>query len=535
MAKINVEIFEDVVSVIDRIRESSDSNIELYIPDGAAIFDNGLNLRLILRDATALNKKVSFSTPDVNGKHLISLIEEGERPVDLHSEHDFVSREISFDELVGGSPDKSQQKSKSSGPKLPKLSLSLPTFTFLSNFKLPRFGNSHLFGIVGGVLFAGLIILGGYFAIWKTQKAEINIVVNSQPLVKSIQVQVAQDGKNNADARTLEGRVFATTLTETVKTDTTGKKIIGEKAKGKIEIRNLTTTKKNLDKGEELISKDDDDLSYFLRKEIEVPAGQVDNCPTFPIGCDFLPGVVEADVDAEKIGKDYNLDKGDDLEFDDYSKNELTAEVKEGGISGGKSEEVRVVTQADLDKLAVDIAKIFKEKSPNALKTSVPSGWVMISGSEAGTSISKKFNYKVDEVADQVELTESMNYQGLGYSFQALEGLLNELLKEFVPDEFELSKESKDMNVEILGNTEKTALSLAKADLQVTLKSFIVPIINADEIKSQLVGISIPEAERVLSNVRNVENYQIVLNPSIPLLNFLPRNVDNLNVSVTRK
>uniref|UniRef100_A0A7C4XSV9 Baseplate protein J-like domain-containing protein n=1 Tax=candidate division WWE3 bacterium TaxID=2053526 RepID=A0A7C4XSV9_UNCKA len=530
MEKLNIEIHEDVISVIDRIRDLSSSDVELIIPDGAVLFDNGLNLKLIKKEGEKLGKKILFSTTDFGGKHLISLVDETGSLAEGLEHSDFTPIAVSLDEVIG----EKHIKSKTWMNKNKWAFSFAPVLGVFRRLKVPKVNiskpNLNVVWIVAGLVFALLIIGAGSWFLWTVPKANIELSVNSQPLVKSIQISVENGAKNSAASRTLEGRVSSAVVTEAVKTKTTGTKQIGEKAEGKIKIINRTTTEKEFEKGEELYSKDDDDLVYVLDDDVTVPAAQLED-PGDPLNSPLVPGNAEVNITARDIGKKYNLSKGETLEFDDYKSIDYVAEAKED-ISGGMSEEVKVVVQADLDKLTADLASVFKGKSAEALKSAVQPGWILVVGSESSSSISKKFNKKVGDVADEVELSESMNYQGLSYSSQGLNSLLEELLDGFVPEDFELSDEGRDIKAEVLGNTDKTILNTNKADLQVTIKANIIPIIDSERIKTSLLGTKVSEAERLLNEVKNVKNYGINIDPNIPFFRRIPKNPENVSLNV---
>lgn len=521
MERLTVEIHEDVVSIIDKIRNFASAEIELVFPEGSVVFDNGLNLRLIKKESEKLNKSILFSTTDPEGKYLISLVDEGSSESSPESNSDFVSREVSLEDVVGT---KTRDGTKSYSK--PKIAFNLPKIN-MPSFSMPKL-NLKVGGIIMGIVVAALIFGLGYWYLWTIPKAEINIVLKSEPLVKSIQIAVENGGKNSASARTLEGRVFSSAITETVKTGATGSKMIGEKAEGKIKIINRTTTEKTFKKGEKLHYKDDDDLLFSIDSNVTVPAAQLQD--PLDVNSPLIPGNAEIGATAEAYGKSYNISKGKTLEFEKYSTSEYISEVSVA-FSGGTSEQVKVVTQADLDKLGTDILAVFKEKGPAAVKTSVQQGWVLINGSETSSSVSKKFSKKVGDTSDDVELTETMNYQALGYSNSGLNSLLSDLLAEFITKDYELSKESRDIKAEVLGNTDKTVLSSTKADLQVTVKAFIVPILDSEAIKKSLIGVSFSDAEKKLNEIKNIKTYGISLNPQI--IKQIPKNAANVTVNVT--
>jgi len=116
----------------------------------------------------------------------------------------------------------------------------------------------------------------------------------------------------------------------------------------------------------------------------------------------------------------------------------------------------------------------------------------------------------------------------------SLDELLDSLLDEFVPEGFELSKQNREVNVEILGNTDATTLSTTKSDLQVTLKSFILPQLDEAKIKSDLVGKKLSEAERILGGIRNVKSYEINTSFKIPFFSRMPGKPENITLTIKK-
>ena len=113
--------------------------------------------------------------------------------------------------------------------------------------------------------------------------------------------------------------------------------------------------------------------------------------------------------------------------------------------------------------------------------------------------------------------------------------LLGSLLKDFVPDGYELSGEEKQLSVEILGNSDSTILSSDEADVQVTVKTFVRVKINEDAIKKSLVGKKLNEAEKIIGGIKNIKNYEITISPNIPFLTRIPSNISNIQIEVKRE
>ena len=521
MEKIKLDIHEDVIAALRKIRASQNGEVELLIPEGSVLFENILNLKLLKKEGDELNKPISFSTTDEAGNNLLDLLEGGNSP----ASSDFVSREVSLDAIMGDSSDKQKGGKKFA---VPSISLG-----FLKNLKIPKLslkGRTSL--IIVLLLVLGLLGFGGYQLMWRVPKAELSVTVDSQPLIKSVEIQVKPNVTNNVADRILAGFIAETVVSDSKTTETTGEKLVGEKAEGKIEIANYKVgAEAEFDDGEEVYFEDDDDMIYFLKDDVTVPGATEEIQPD--LTKIVTPGKASVGVIAADIGKDFNLDEDENLKFDDFSSDDYTAEVQED-IDGGSSDIASVVSQGDLDLLSEELFAEIQEQGNLALGGTLSKEQILINGSVVGALAIEEFSAELDEEVEELTLTQTINFQGLSYREEDLDAILVDLLEGFIPSGFELSDEEKDTNVEILGNTDATVLNLSQADLQVTIKAFVIPEIDEKQLLEDLVGVSISEAEKILGKVRNVDNYEIKLDPNIPFLRRIPGNVDNITLKVKR-
>lgn len=68
MKIIHIEPNEEITSVVNRLIETDDIEIALAVPTGARIFRDLINIKLLKREASALNKRVSILTGDESGR-----------------------------------------------------------------------------------------------------------------------------------------------------------------------------------------------------------------------------------------------------------------------------------------------------------------------------------------------------------------------------------------------------------------------------------------------------------------------------------
>ena len=501
MTRFEVEIHDDAMSIINKIKNLDESGIDLVVPEGSILFENILNLRIIEKEAERLGKTIHFETKDKNGTNLLIMLREQESS-------EFTSKKIDIT-----TEEEIQTPSETS---VKRKRIRLPKFVGISNpIKGRKSKWLKIFVIIlillGGIAFASNKLLTDM------HEANVKVVVKSQPLTKSVEIKVIKDGNVNSAEKTIKGYEISTILNKTGTIETTGEEIIGENAKGEIKIFNKTQKDKKFEKGHKFsYEKDDKDLVFVLTEDVTVSKGTEDEDTLV-----FTPGSAAAKVKANDIGDKYNIDEGKSLDVDDYDDDEVAAKTK-NDFSGGKSETVSIVTQEDLDTLSNNTYQETADNIESELMKKVSTNEKYISGSLNTTLTKENFSAEVGDEEDSVEVIQEITVTGLTYSEKDLEHLLDGLLDEFVPEGFVLSTKDRDIKVEILGNSDSAILSDTESDLQVTIKTFVVTDIQQDTLINELLGKSLSDAERVLGGIKNIQTYELEIVPNIPILQKMP-------------
>ncbi|OGC46203.1 hypothetical protein A2V49_04405 [candidate division WWE3 bacterium RBG_19FT_COMBO_34_6] len=511
MTKIEIAIHENVVSVINKLKNCEDSVIDLYVPENAVIFESNLNLKLIRFWSDSLNKVINFNTDDENGQSMLLSLEE--KPETIN--YDDQETEVSLLE----------ENAVTKKMKLPKFKL----FSIKKN-------KAVIFGVlVSGVLLLLFFLLKHYV---NMPKADIKIIVNSEPLTRSVQIKVKNGESSSSEKKLLKGITVEAIFEDKITMQTTGEKIIGEKAKGKVIISNKTADDKLFKKGTTLIyDEDDKEYEYVTLKEVEVPARTEvpDLDPETPADVIITWGESDpVEVEAKLIGKKYNLEKDKNLDIKDQKSSEFEAEVKEE-IKGGKEETVKVVSQKDIDTIKLTLLENSQENALRALTAAVTGNQKLINGSTKTAVLKETFSNKLDDETDDLTLTQSFIIKGLTYEPKDLNELIDILVKDYVKEGYVLSDRERTINVEVLGNTETAVLSETEADIQVTLKTYIITDISEEKLKSELMGKKVSEAQKIIGGIKNIKTYEIHLNPNIPFMNFVPKDASRINLVIERE
>jgi hypothetical protein len=506
MVKIELQIHDDVIKTINKIKNINDLGVELSIPKGSILFDNILNLKLIDQQAENMGKSIQFSTDDEAGNTLISMLE-GSAETPFQSET-----------TNGGFPGFLPKEKKRIRISFPKL-----------NFRLPKINlpgkPALLFLLIPFIIAVGIYIVVGS----KTPKATAKIVLTSDPFTRSITVKVKLNSQTDQENALLKGTRVESTIQSSGDAETTGEKLIGEKAKGIVKVYNKSTDEITLKKGTELTYEENDkEYEFLLDSEISIPSShQQSSDPGSPI----IPGEKETDVTAGDIGSGYNIDKDKSLQVSKYKKSVLEAKSKEE-FEGGKADKVKVVSENDNVNLSKKLLGQSTTNTEIALKSKMISPNKLIPGAVQISIAKESFSHKVGDQTEKITLEQTVIITGLSYSETELNSLLNKLIDKMTPQGYSLSKKDWSVKVEPLGNSTSSMLSANEADLQVTLKTSAIPIINKDEMKNNIANKSPGEAEKILGSVKNVSHYELNVTPALPFFRKVPKDINRIELVV---
>ncbi|MBU1132670.1 hypothetical protein KKG08_00135 [Patescibacteria group bacterium] len=513
MTKIELEIHDNVITTLSKIRDINDSGIDIVIPQGSVLFENILNLKLIEKYAEEREISIQMSTESDVGNNLLSMLN-GKGGAEtfttsLPTEEENLAAQI--DALETGVVMPSTKK----GFRIPKMSL-------------PKFNIRKSRTFV--VLLPLLIVLGYVFAGLRLPKANIKISVHSQPLTRSITIKVKANTETDSEQKILKGQTLSVSMDGFKEIDTTGEKLVGEKAQGEITVYNKTDTEIELDEGDELSYKGKStDLVYYLKDSVIVPARAPED--SLDPASALIPGEATVEIIASDIGESYNIDGDSNLEFEKYKKSEMEGKSKED-IDGGMSEIVKIVSEEDKTTLSDQLISETTSSAEADIKKQASSKQSVIDGSTQSSVTNESFSYELDNETDKLSLTQSVYAEGLVYSKEELDNLLDGMVEDLIPEGFILSEKDREVNIEVLGNSTSSILSSTEADLQVTLKAQVVPDIKEESLKEQLRGKGSKEVEKILGSVKNVKSYEFKLSPSIPFFQKVPKNVGKINISI---
>lgn len=384
---------------------------------------------------------------------------------------------------------------------------------------LPNF--SHLLGGLGMTLIIPVVILiavvAGYLLLPKA-----NVIVFVDPKILERETQVVADPAvttMNESSKQIPGEIVDTTVDGTAKAPATGKKQIGDPAKGTVVLYNKTSSSKNFPAGTELVGSGN--ITFKLDNNVTVASQSA-----VEGGISFGKGTANATATA--IGPDGNLAAGKDLTIKGLNGDQYTAKV-DSAFSGGVSKDVTVVTSDDQKRLLASLTSDLKKKASDEVQGKLTGDMKILEETFSEKVIKQSFSKNVGDQATELSLTLNLNLKGTAYKDADLKTIVGKLVETNVPEGYDLDISRAETQASV-SKVEKDGKIIFTAKF----KAKLMPKLDAEQIKKQITFKTPTQVEDILKTHESVIGADIKTTPELPgpllRLPLLPGNI-NLEIS----
>jgi translation initiation factor 1 (eIF-1/SUI1) len=386
-----------------------------------------------------------------------------------------------------------------------------------SKIKLPKSPNQNVRQskniLVIGVATFVVLLVAGFVAWWYLPKATVTIYVSPQKLEEKSDIEVSTAVETvNLESRILPGKVVTKSVSGEKTMDTTGTKLVGDRAKGEVAIYR-SGPEVTLDKG--VAIKSEDGVAFTLDEETTVASGSASSA-----------GVTKVKVTAADIGSNYNLAAGESFSVGNYSTSDLEAK-NESAFSGGTSREISAVSDEDEEKLLTDLTEELERKASEEASLNLGEDEYLIAESSESEVKSKTFSAKAGDEASSVKLSLSIDVTFVVVAKADLLQVATEQLKSKVASGFTLRDDQIKIGFEFV-EKEDTSYKL-EADFTANL----LPQVNVEEIAKKISGKYPTLAEEYLTSIEGFDKAEINLTPALAgKLGTLPRIAKNITIEV---
>lgn len=375
--------------------------------------------------------------------------------------------------------------------------------------KLRKLGKYKFFALPVVALLI-LILAYLFFA-----RAEVTIFV--EPRVTERDSQVTADPKvkvvDEAN-KIIPGEIVEISISGSEKTQATGKKQIGDAAKGTVKIINNSSDAQALSKGTVISS---NSLKFTLDTTINIASTSATA---------DTKSTATAQVTAVIAGADGNLSSGTQFS----SLNSQVAIIAEGNFAGGTSKEVTVVSDSDHKRLLAEVAVSLRKQAAEKLQGKLTGQKILEEGLREEIT-SKSYNKNINDQATEFSLNLTVKYKGTAYKEDDLKLIVSKLLESSIPADFELNLAQTETLADV-SKLEKDGRLIFLA----RFKAKLLPKLDQEKIKQQIKGQSPQAAASILKTYDNVLGSDINIVPLLPLqLARLPFLTSNIKLEVKLK
>jgi len=386
--------------------------------------------------------------------------------------------------------------------------------------KFKSFFHKHAVALVGGFI-AGVLalVLLAFIASRSVSQAEIQVKLKTELIAQSVEFTLDPSlTASNPEKLLLAAQVVTKEATGQKTAATTGVKLAGDKAKGKIQVINKTTSEKTFDAG---IVVRVGTVSFTLDNQVKVASASVSESSD---GETKKYGKTDAAVTASEIGTASNIAKDAEFVISSFDSGTYSGSAAEA-FSGGSSREVRVVSQKDQDNLKNELLKDLTAQTQTTFTQDAAADMRVIPTGEARIT-STEFDNKVGDEANNLNLKLTVTFQALAYGISDLRPLAQVVLLDQIPQGYELSAAEPS----ILSQPPQQASGSGKIQIQADISAQAQPQVNYEVWKQELAGKRIRDAQRILEQKSELTQVKIRLVPAIlgRVFPWLPTQLDRI-------
>lgn len=376
-------------------------------------------------------------------------------------------------------------------------------FNFFSGFNLPKIifskiGEKNLF-IIGFLL----IFLGFFINEYFFHQVDLTVYLPTQKIKKQQEFLID----------------YQTASSEAVLKDslsTTGKKEVGEKAKGIITLHNFDDKEKNFSKGEIVESSG---IKFVLDSDVKVASSTITTD-----GSAKLPGKANVSITAQEIGPEGNLPKGSKFKIDDLSTN-LYFGINSEALTGGTKKTIRVVSRNDFETLE---KKVLDKAEKEVFPPKLDSRFSLIKSFTQGKIITSKFSKEVGEEGSSLAFEGKVSMIFYFYDKNDLKTKILDSLKKDLKKNFSLSEENIHYQIK---KVEKQEDKL-KINLDIQAKGLLS--VDIKDLKNHLKGKTINKIKLILKNNYYAEGFDLIHHqPVFIFKNFFPFFDKNIKIKIS--
>lgn len=385
-----------------------------------------------------------------------------------------------------------------------------------------RFFNRNRKPILIGGGFGLLLVILVFVMLTSLMSVTVKLTPNVQILQKNLEITLdPQLNESDFSKNLLKASLVQKEVSGKDSLSTTGISLVGDKAKGEVELFNKTFTDKTFAAKTNLIY---EEVVFTLDEELTIPGAEEKDGGR---GIDY--GSEKVAITAKDIGAEANIKKDSKLKIADFSEDTYSATAI-NDFSGGSSREVRVVSKDDLDKLLNQLKTKLNDGASNDFAQESTAGVYFVPTGNSQIKTSDYDHKEADEV-ETVSLTMTLEVEAIKYLSSDLKQLAEAVLLLDLPENYNfVDEEPSLLSDQAKAKGDDNSRLVLDAELSAKAKA------NVDEasLKNLILGKSLEDAKSDILEDGLIKQVEITVKPSF-MKNFLkkiPKDTQRLNLII---
>ena len=399
----------------------------------------------------------------------------------------------------------------------------IPSFQVAQKFgTLLRLGKSVLRSVSKklaalGVLIVILFSVGLYLATVYLPRATVTLSVLPKSMTLEDTVVIDPQATTiDTEKKIIPGKKLEKVVSGEKTVPATGRKKVGDPAKGAVTIYNKTLSSQSLKKGTVIQAKS---LQFTLNEDISIASASEDLLSK-------TYGKADVGVTALVVGTEGNLPAKIQFTVKEYS-GDVFGGSNDQPFTGGTSKDVTVVSRADYDSLLKTLTADLIEKAKTELTQSVSGKDRMIDQTVKTAVKEKQYVEEIDQEAKDLHGSLTVSVSASTYNEDDVKTLLSGFIQKDIPTGYLVNP----------GRTTVTIGSVTigkdgKMTTKATITAEAIPVIEEASVKKMIAGKKLIDVEKELRTIPGVASAEFTFQ-SAWYKDALPGNPDHISVIVS--
>jgi hypothetical protein cdiviTM7_03019 len=534
---IYIDTEDDITTIISKIKASKERIIALVPPRRIGVLQSAVNIRLLARAANSVDKRIVLITNDTVlaglaatakipvAKTLQSKPEIAEIPaLKIDDENDVIDGgKLAVGDMADAAKKPAPKGDAAIDSVIAAADKKEPKAinTLKSMVKKPKVPDFNMFRkkfllIGGGAL---LLVVFLVWAIWFAPHATVVISAKTTSTTVSEAVSLSEGASTDAKAKVIKSIKKELAKEVSVEFAATGKKNVGEKAKGVVNFKNSSPSSITIASGTILKNSG---LSYTLNSSVTVPGATLGwSCPGRTCA-----GSASGTITAAEGGAQYNAATGSmSISVDDISASLRSA------TSGGTDKTATVVTAGDIEAAKSKLGEQKVDGLKEKLASSFGSSAKVIVESYAESRSNPSPSVAVDgEATGAVTLKTTITASMSAIDKSELKNFVEAKLKDEISGK--KSQRIYDDGVDKV-TFSQFAVTRNGQTVRLTVNGKVGPEIKESNVKDQAKGRSYGEVQSAIEAIDGVEDVDVKFSPF--WVKSVPNDINKINVEFKLK